>query len=461
MQTRVIRIAGDHYQQLRAHLFPGDGCEAVVLALCGRLNTATTQALCVHKVLPVPYERCHSRTPLRVSWPTDFGRELYAQAMAKHMAILKIHSHPTNYEAFSQVDDTSDRDLFASLHGWTDDGHPHGSAVMLQSGAMFGRFVTSNLQFQPVDRIAIAGDDLHFFDTGASASALPTAQIRTAQAFGEKTVRLLASLSIGVVGCSGTGSWVIEQLSRLSVGKLVGVDPKLMGEKNQNRIINSRQEDVRAQRPKVHVLADAVRATGLVREVVPFYDSCFAPEVLRSLAACDVLFGCMDTYDGRDLVNRLATFYCVPCLDVGVRLDADGTGGVSTVCGSVHYLMPGGSSLLSRGVYTPENLRAAWLKRMHPEQFQEELEEGYIKGVQVDRPAVVSINGFCATLAINNFLARLHPFRISDNSEIRWQTFDLVNTALTSNPDGPPCKVLAKYVGRGDMEPLLDSVLSQ
>src|SRR5204862_3223323 len=114
---------------------------------------------------------------------------------------------------------------------------------------------------------------------------------------------------------------------------------------------------------------------------------------------------------------------------LGVHLEADGQGGVSTVCGSVHYLLPGGSSLLSRRVYTPADLRAAALGRTNPDQFQAEQEEGYIKRARVASPAVVSVNGLCATLAINNLLARLHPFRNDPNYDIRWQTFDLVNTA--------------------------------
>src|SRR5437867_3490567 len=104
MPKRVTRVSGDQYQKLRAHLFPGDGREAVALALCGRLESAATQILCVHELFLIPHERCHERTPVRVSWPADIGRDLYTQAMAKHMAILKIHSHPTDFADFSQTD---------------------------------------------------------------------------------------------------------------------------------------------------------------------------------------------------------------------------------------------------------------------------------------------------------------------------------------------------------------------
>src|SRR6266849_2780821 len=97
-----------------------------------------------------------------------------------------------------------------------------------------------SLEFLPADRVLVAGDDLQFFDPARTKDTLDPAQLRTAQAFGEKTVRLLSSLSIGVVGCSGTGSWIVEQLSRLGVGRLVMVDPDVTEDKNLNRIINSR-----------------------------------------------------------------------------------------------------------------------------------------------------------------------------------------------------------------------------
>ncbi|MGZ3387313.1 MAG: ThiF family adenylyltransferase, partial [Isosphaeraceae bacterium] len=81
-------------------------------------------------------------------------------------------------------------------------------------------------------------------------------------------------------------------------------------------------------------------------------------------------FGCMDGAEGRNLLNRLATFYCLPYFDVGVRLEADGHGGVSQVCGSVHYLQPGGSSLLSRGVIAAEDIEAEALRRTDPAEYE-------------------------------------------------------------------------------------------
>jgi hypothetical protein len=89
-----LRFTGEQVERLYAHLFPGDQKEAVALVLCGRHVEPGAQILCAHKLLPVPYDRCFERDPLRVSWPAEFGRPLYEEAIRKHMAILKIHSHP-------------------------------------------------------------------------------------------------------------------------------------------------------------------------------------------------------------------------------------------------------------------------------------------------------------------------------------------------------------------------------
>jgi hypothetical protein len=88
------------------------------------------------------------------------------------------------------------------------------------------------------------------------------------------------------------------------------------------------------------------------------------------VAACDVVFGCMDGVEGRHILNRLATFYIIPYFDVGARLDADGAGGIDRIAGAVHYLQPGLSSLLSRGVYNMVRVDAEAMRRTNPEMYR-------------------------------------------------------------------------------------------
>ena len=191
-------------------------------------------------------------------------------------------------------------------------------------------------------------------------------------------------------------------------------------------------------------------------QVVPLARNLFNPDVVRQVAECDVLFGCMDSVDGRHLLNRLAVFYSIPYFDVGVKLVADGWGGIEQICGTVHYLQPDGSSLLSRGVYTIEQMRAAAIKRTNPAAYRDQLKEKYIVGVQEDRPAVISVNMQLAATAINEFLPRLHHYRDDGNAPFAVNRVSLTQAHNYFEPDGDQCAALARHVGRGDISPLLE-----
>jgi hypothetical protein len=393
---------------------------------------------------------------MRVTWPTSLLIPSLQQAMKHQWAVVKIHSHRGPYAQFSGYDDASDRDLFNSVYGWMDSDLPHASAVMLPDGEMIGRIVTSDAQFRPLSLIAVAGVDLHFWHDGAGDPDLPEFTLRHAQAFGKGTTQRLRRLTAAVVGCSGTGSPVVEQLARLGVGKLILVDPDKVEEKNLNRILNATMDDAVAGRFKVDVAADAVARMKLGTEVIPVAENLVNPGVVKLVAESDVVFGCMDGAEGRNLLNRLATFYCIPYFDMGVRLEADGCGGISQICGSVNYLHPGGSSLLSRKVITPEDIAADGLRRTDPAAYAEQVKSRYIKGVQEDRPAVVSVNMQYASMAVNEFLGRLHPYRDDGNDGFAWFGISLTQARIFQAGDGDPCPSQARHTGRGDTTPLLD-----
>jgi hypothetical protein len=179
------------------------------------------------------------------------------------------------------------------------------------------------------------------------------------------------------------------------------------------------------------------------------------PAAIKATASCDLVVGCMDSVEGRHLLNRLSSFYLLPYFDVGVKLVADGQGGVDQVCGSVHYIKPGGSSLYSRGVYSLEMVHAEALYRSDPETYAEQLKDGYIEGVHEEKPAVISVNMLYASLAVNEMLARLLPFRLESNSEYARHTISLSHGIYDRANHGEPCPLFAKHVGRGDVRPLL------
>lgn len=451
----TLTLTQEQRATLSRHLFPPDGCEAVAVVLCGVARGAVPRRLIAREIHLVPHELCSERRPDLVTWPTEVMLPWLAIAERRNWAVLKIHGH-RGYDRFSHTDDHADRALFPSLHAWVE-GAPHGSAILMDDGRVFGRVVTETGIFQPIESVNVVGDDItKYLPPGQPDEAVPEAGRRISQAFGSGTYAQLRQLKIGVVGASGTGSPVIEQLARNCVGSLVIADPDRIEHKNLNRILNSTWRDAEEARLKVEVAERSIKAMNLGTEVKIFPRDLFSREVVQELASCDVLFGCMDTIDGRHLLNKLASFYSIPYFDLGVKIVADGKGGVDQVVGTVHYMKPGGSSLLSRRVYTLDQVRAAGLRRTDPKQYAQLLEEGYIRGVQEDRPAVVQLNTLVASMAINELLARLHPFRMDPNGLFNISRVSISHGFFDHEDDGAPCAALAKHVGRGDVEPLLD-----
>jgi hypothetical protein len=455
MKRFTIRLTGRQHELLFYHLFPGDGKEAVAVALCGRRRGDLIHALCVHEVHPISYDQCPVRAPDAVGWSTQAVLPLLERASKENLALLKLHSHPGGLDRFSSVDDKSDADFFASVHGWTDSEDPHASAIMLPNRKILARAIMPDGTFAEIDQVAVAGDDLHFWRRpGQSLQGAAFAE-RHAQLFGEDTITRLQRLSVAVVGCSGTGSPVTEMLARLGVGRLVLVDPDHVEERNLNRILNATREDAALGRLKVDVLARAVAKMGLGTSILRIPENVATAQAVRAIAECDVVFGCMDGAFGRSILNRIGTFYNLPYFDLGVALEADGQGGISEAIGAVHFIQPDGSSLRDRRVYTTEQVQAEGLRLTSPDEYRRQVRERYIHGVQEDRPAVISVNMQIAAIAVNEFLARLHPYRTAQNNEFATVRMSFLHGEQLRSTDGIPVPAALRLAGLGDVVPLL------
>jgi ThiF family/Prokaryotic homologs of the JAB domain len=449
-----LRLTQSDHSALHDHLLPGDGLEAVAVALCGRRRSNSHHCLTVRKVVPIPYNECKVRAPDRVTWSTQRLIPLLEAASRDDLGILKIHSHPGGFADFSDVDDVSDSDLFNSVFGWTDSRFPHASAIMLPGGRMFGRAILADGSFEALDSILVPGDDLHFW-IPSPGGRVPSFTQRHAQLFGPGTTRRLREMSIAVIGCSGTGSPLIEQLTRLGVGRLVLVDPDRVEEKNLNRILNATREDAYLKRPKVEVMARAIASMGFATELEIIPENLASPRAVKAVAECDAVFGCMDGVEGRHLLNRLAAFYVLPYIDVGVKLEADGHGGIDEACAAVHYVRPDGSTLLDRKLYTVEQLKAAGLRRTDPKAYRDQVRAGYIHGINEDRPAVISINMQIASTAVNEFLARLHPYRLDDNADSTVLRTSFIQGANYREREESSSGMFTAHIGKADVRPLL------
>jgi hypothetical protein len=443
-----------HFDSLRRALYPGDGREAVAFALCGR-TLRDREVFTLRSLWTLGPAEYPSRTRDLVCWRTEVLPPILDRASEEGLWLFKVHSHPGGWPSFSLDDDRSDRTLAETAASWLEaTGAVIVSGLMLPDGRMCGRVVEQTGCSHALDAIDIIGDDLRF-DRSESGVAEASGEA-VAQAFGSGTLRRLHQLRVAVVGCSGTGSIIVEQLARSGVGTLILVDPDRVEERNLNRIVNATGSDAEQHTAKVEVMRRAVAAMRTGTQVEALRSDLFTPAAVRAVSRADVVFGCVDTVDARHLLSQIGSFYVLPYFDLGVKLEADGKGGVDQVCGSVHYLRPGGNSLLSRGVYTLDEVRAAGLLHRDPRYYSDQVKRGYIRGVVERRPAVISVNMLIAALAVNDLLARLHPYRVEGNQSYAVQRVSLSHDLFEHETDGDPCPVIGRNLGRGDIEPLLN-----
>lgn len=309
----------------------------------------------------------------------------------------------------------------------------------------------------PVDVTAVVGHTLYYtFGTPGLLHEKGQLHERTIQAFGKGTTKYLANLTVGIAGASGTGSIVAEQLYRLGIKRLVLVDDDYVEERNLGRILNSTSADAKNQINKAEMLKRAYNQIGMGTEVIAVPTVIGRPDTVRLLSQCDLIFGCLDSADGRMHLNRLCTFYTLPYIDVGVKLRSE-EGTISEISGAIRYLIPGESSMLSIGAYTIEQVESEALRRVDPDAYRARLAEKYIQGAQEGSPAVISVNMCISSLAVLEFLNRIHEYRDIENSKVEVLNVNLLEPAFPepAAPSGKDCG-LSKYLGKGDCVPLLD-----
>lgn len=436
--------------QLKGHLFPGDGLEAAAVLVCTAVPGPRVRLLARDLVL-VPHGKCVRRTPHAIVWPGECIEQAIDLAEAEQLSLILVHSHPGGYPVFSDIDDESDREVLPSIFAAV--GKQHGTAVMLPNGFIFARLYGADGRVRSIDLVSVAGDDLRFFwhDDHQRQAWRPVAF--TADMSAE-----LSRLTACVIGASGTGSIVHEQVCRLGFGRVIPIDYDRVEDKNLNRILNTTKEDARQERLKVDVLAERAN---LLRDA-PYVEGVPANVLSRQavLAAsqADVLFCCVDTHRGRAIADRIAQAFLLPLFDVGVAIPTRETPRervIDEVTGRIDYVQPGGSTLGDRGVYTPATLQAEALAEADPDAHTAQVKAGYIEGMPEQAPAVISLNMRAASACVMEFIARAYPFRHEPNSGYARTRFMLAECFEEHTAESEFSTQPASNLARGGREPLL------
>ncbi len=381
--------------------------------------------------------------PDALSIAPDFWARLGKQARRRRLSVLPVHTHPGSWgqPQFSPTDTAGERRLLPALERMT--GFQTGAVVVGSESESFGYWDG------PEKRQTTQCRDVGTAPVRRKTSKISPMFSRNVLAFGEQGQEVLSSLRVGVVGASGTGSHVCDQLVRLGVGTLVVIDPDHVEDVNLNRVVTASRWDVWRKRNKAKLIARLARRTTRATDVRAISGDVRDPDIASELFDVDALISCTDTVSSRAVINRIAVQRLIPLWDCGTEISTAQANRLRAFA-HVRFVLPGSACLVCMGVIDPEQLRIELMPAAERERDQA---LGYIRGEQIAAPAVVSLNGVAASLTVMRFLEWAVGQRATESAQWVYRSFagDVRTVAAERNSECPVCGVDGR-LGRADLD---------
>jgi molybdopterin/thiamine biosynthesis adenylyltransferase len=412
-----------------------------------------------HDLVDINDEEKVGASSVHVSWNTRGYMRLLSESMSSDLVPGIVHTHPGSHAFFSQQDDTNEAELArtAAIKG------TRGlvSIVLGEDGSVKARmWLPQDLVVDAHTVQAVGGRFRRWptTDTGAVEAGHLERQTRL---FGVGFNQLISKLKIAVVGCGGTGSATAILLARLGVGHLLLIDNDSIEETNLNRVHGSRRADAEAAIPKIDVIEREITLADLGVHVVKRRGWVSDPTMRDALKACDFVFGCTDDHSGRIMLNRLAYFYGISVIDLGLRMVPSPAGTGHDINGRVTTLSPGRPCLLCNKVVSAKRAADEALKRIDPAEYENRKREAYVVDSDDPAPAVVTFTTEMACVAVNEMIAALVGFHGDDGMvPTRSRRFHARDDRFLAVKQMENCQICVsqRFWGRGDMEPFLDMI---
>lgn len=410
-----------------------------------------------HRYVPVPDADKIDASPMHVTWSTRGFMRLLCEAVADDLVPGIMHTHPGSYAFFSEQDDRNEAELARTAGNRGAQGLV--SVVLGGDGSVCARLWKPDGTIADAKSVQVVGGRYRRWQADRQPVS-PEHLDRQQRLFGAGFNPLVRSLRIAVIGGGGTGSPSALVLARLGVGHLLLLDKDHVELPNLNRLHGARRADAENKALKVEVLKREIEAMDLGVRVVAKKAWASDREVRDALKSCDFILGCTDDHSGRIFINRLAYFYGIPVIDVGLRM-LPSQHGAHDINGRVTTVLPGYPCLLCGGVVDPKRAAEEALERMDPEEFKRRKAEAYVVGAGDPAPAVVTFTTEMACVAVNEVVAALTGFQGDEGmAPTRYRRFHARDDrflAVQSKPHCPVCNS-PRYCGRGDLEPFLDLI---
>jgi molybdopterin-synthase adenylyltransferase len=247
--------------------------------------------------------------------------------------------------------------------------------------------------------------------------------------FGVRGQRKIAATKVGIVGLGGLGSHVAQQLAYLGVLDHGLVDGDFVTYSSLNRVIGANEIDARDRAWKVDVakrMIEQLQVDARIRVARSWLED---DEARRILHDAEVIFGCVDNDLARLELIELASHLRAPYIDLASDTGGEG---IDLWYGGRVVFSRGRGCLSCFGLLDQGEIRNARMS------IGEREVDDRIYGVSPDvlettGPAVVSVNGVVASLAVTEFIA----WRTGLRDPVRQLTYRGDRATVGSNRDEP------------------------
>lgn len=410
----VIRLPEELATPLLRHL--GEHAERFAFCFADHTVTVDGPAWSVRAIRLIPDDAVIA-TPGGYELHPDALIDVVNQAVRTKTALIESHSHGGTFPRFSPTDRRGLADLVPYMLSSLP-GRPYGAAVW-GDGHAWAEFWTPSTH--GVVRSLTSGDGgrlqqlISRDDDDAQVSATHARQLPWFSADGQ---RALQRLRIGICGLGGLGTQVAQLLVYLGVRDFLLVEFDAADTTSMNRLISATHADLDTHK--------GVLARRMIRSVAPQAHVALIDARLQSLPALqalrevDLLIGAVDNDGARLILNELARAYDVPYLDAAVGISVIDER-VLEAGARVILVRPGDPCLLCYGELDLAEARTALASSAERERARA---RGYISGLDVPAPSVVSLNAAAAAAVVNELSVWISGLR----EPVLYQDIDLLGS---------------------------------
>jgi len=417
--------------------------ESVVFGLASHARLRHKTLLLVKKIFPLPAEAYIRGAAHGARWHGRAMIPILNEAISEKLGIIIFHAHLHRGAVSLSGDDRRSAMTLLPMFQNSVGSRPHASFVLGEDHAAGMVLMPEQSGFQELIRVRCLGNairDLECNEQSISRGLPDEIHHRQALLTGTVGEQSIKRAKISVVGLSGGGSHVVQQLAHMGVGEIIGIDGEKVETSNRGRLIGMTGLDVLLLRRKTSVMARMVRRINRRVKFTGVPHHLPRQPAIDALKESDIVIGCLDNYHAKADLQELAWRYMIPYIDIGMLIRPDKQSRQITIGGNVLTLIPGGFCQWCNDFLSEEKLKEETGGR--PRSYF----EGSKKQAQV-----VSFNGTLASQAVTEVLKLLTGFA-PPTGEFTFKKFDglegtLQNWIVKKKND---CSCCLNLLGGGD-----------